>query len=110
MTTAGAGLVARTVRLDGDVDLLALAGADGVLFRRGGVGFAGRGVALRASRTEVADVLAAITADGDLDRPGTGPVAFGALPFLPGAPCDFVVPSILAARGDDGTRWVKVGS
>ena len=34
-------LVARTRRLDRDVDLLAVAGADGLLWERGGFGLAG---------------------------------------------------------------------
>ena len=40
-------MIARTVRLDADVDLLAVAGADGFLFEEHGAGLAGRGVAAR---------------------------------------------------------------
>ncbi len=101
-----AGLVARTARLDREVDLLAVAGADGVLFARNRVGFAGRGVAARLPRSEVAAGLAAVEVHDDLARPGTGPVAFGALPFLPGAPADLLVPALVVGRDADGTRWV----
>ena len=39
--------------------------------------------------------------------PGTGPVAFGALPFVPGAPAPtLVVPEVVVGRADDGTRWI----
>src|SRR5699024_9939888 len=57
---AMSGLVARTRRLDRDADHLAVAGADGFLFSRNRVGFAGRGVAARAPRDEIADLLADI--------------------------------------------------
>ncbi|HEX2577721.1 MAG TPA: isochorismate synthase [Aquihabitans sp.] len=102
----GTALLARTIRLDRDVDLLAVAGADGVLFSRRGSGFAGAGVAARASRFEAADVLAAASVVDEVGHPGTGPVAFGALPFLPGAPADLVVPELVVGRDPDGTRWV----
>ena len=39
-------------------------------------------------------------------RPGTGPVAFGALPFTPAAPAPLVVPEVVVGRAEDGTRWV----
>jgi isochorismate synthase len=108
---AGAArLVARTTRLDHDVDLLTVAGGDGLLFARDRLGFAGRGAALRVGRAEAAEALAAIRADDDVARPGTGPVAFGALPFLPGAPAELLVPEVLVARDADGTRWLTTVS
>jgi menaquinone-specific isochorismate synthase len=110
-------LVARTRRVDGDVDLLAVAGHDGLLFERGRAGLAGRGEALRipwpggdpaaAARTVAAE-LAGIATDDEVGLPGCGPVAFGALPFRPGAPSELVVPRVLAGRAADGTRWVTV--
>ena len=38
--------------------------------------------------------------------PGCGPVAFGALPFLPGAPGELVVPAVVVGKAADGTRWI----
>ena len=105
MTAGPPPLVARTRRLDRDQPLLDVAGADGVLFERSGHGFAGRGVAARVPVAQVAAALAAIEVDDEVDRPGSGPVAFGALPFLPGADAELVVPALVVARGDDGTRW-----
>lgn len=108
-------LVARTVRLDTEIDLLELAGDDGVLFEKGRRGLAGRGVALtidvpRADPKRAADVvgdaLAAIESDDAVGLPGCGPVAFGALPFSPTAPGQLIVPTLVAGRADDGTRWV----
>ncbi|MBX3283987.1 MAG: isochorismate synthase [Actinobacteria bacterium] len=107
--TGSPALRARTARLDRDVDLGAVAGDHGVLFARNRIGFGGRGVAARLPRNEALAGLAGIATDGPptaADQPGTGPVAFGALPFLPGAPAELVVPELLVARDPDGTRWI----
>jgi menaquinone-specific isochorismate synthase len=108
-------LVARTRRLDRDVDLLAVAGADGTLFERGRAGLAGRGVAARlpwaagdpaAAASLAAEALAAIETDDQVGQPGCGPVAFGALPFVPGEAAELLVPEVVVGRADDGTRWL----
>jgi isochorismate synthase len=108
-------LVARTRRLDADVDLPAVAGRDGVLFEKGRAGLAGRGCAVRlpwpagdpaAAARSVAAALAGIAVDDEVGLPGCGPVAFGALPFAPGAPSELVVPAVVGGRADDGTRWL----
>jgi isochorismate synthase len=108
-------LVARTRRLDADVDLLRFAGRDGVLFERGRSGVAGRGCAARvpwpggdpaAAARSVAETLAGIEVDDEVRLPGCGAVAFGSLPFTPGAPSELVVPAAVAGRAADGTRWI----
>ena len=99
-------LVARTRLIERDVDLLGFAGGEGLLFARNGAGLAGRGVALRVGRDEAPAALAAIVRDDEVGRPGTGALAFGSLPFLPGAAATLVVPSIVVGRATDGTRWV----
>jgi menaquinone-specific isochorismate synthase len=111
-------LVARTVALDpgAAVDLLAFAGDDGLLFSREDTGLAGRGIALRipvpggCSPEEtgrlVADALDGIDVDDDVERPGTGAVAIGALPFDAGIDGELVVPSTIVGRAADGTAWV----
>lgn len=99
-------LVARTRRVDHDLDLLELAGADGVLFERSRAGLAGRGVALRVPVEELDAALAAITVDDEVGMPGTGPVAFGALPFRAEPGSALVVPERVWGRAEDGTRWV----
>jgi menaquinone-specific isochorismate synthase len=112
-----ARLVACTTRLDEDVDLLAFAGDDGVLFESPDHGLAGRGVALRvalpsgpARTAEAADMLAealaAVEVHDEVGRPGSGVVAFAALPFDDGAPAEAVVPATVVGRSADGTRWV----
>ena len=104
--TAARPLLARTRRVDTDLDLLALAGGDGVLLERSRVGLAGRGVAARVAVREVAAALAAIEADDPVGVPGTGAVAFGTLPFRPDDDASMVVPEVVWGRADDGTRWV----
>lgn len=91
--------------LDHDVDLNDVAGADGYLFVRDGVGFAGRGVAARVAFDDAVEFLDAIEHD---DRVGStnGPIAIGALPFLPGADADLVVPAVVVGKDADGRRWV----
>jgi isochorismate synthase len=102
-------LVARTRRLDHDVDLLTVAGTDGVLVARDGVGLAGRGTVLEIDVTDVGAAqaeLAAITVDDEVGGPGTGPVGFGAWPFLPETGRRLRVPEVIVGRDDRGSRWV----
>src|SRR4051812_46484845 len=98
-------LVARTRRVDADLDLAALAGSDGILWEKGRAGFAGRGVALRAPLDEVTGALAMIEVDDDVRVPGTGAVAFAALPFVTDPSAELVVPAEIWGRTEDGTRW-----
>lgn len=115
MSVQTAGLVARTRILDGDPDLLAVAGDHGVVFVRERVGLAGVGEAARIpvprsggadDAAAVAEALGAITHDDAVAHPGSGPVALGALPFDPTERGTLVVPRIVVGRSEDGTRWV----
>jgi menaquinone-specific isochorismate synthase len=102
-------LVARTVRLDvdpADVDLVAYAGARGVLWEHDGISFAGRGTASRLPVALVDEGLAAVDVEEDeVDAPGTGPIAIGGLPFAPDAGASLVVPERVLARARDGDVW-----
>ena len=95
-----------TRRLERPIDLVSFAGGDGYLFVRDGVGLAGRGVAACVPLAEIGDALAAIERDDDVGRSGCGPVAFGALPFRPGAGGQLIVPAVVVGRDADGTAWV----
>src|SRR5262245_40048714 len=98
-------MIAHTVPLASDLDLNDVARGDGYLFVREGVGFAGRGVAARVPIDEAVDFLAAIEHVDDVG--GTnGPIALGALPFLPGADASLVVPAVVVAKDATGRRWV----
>jgi menaquinone-specific isochorismate synthase len=99
-------VIARTVRLDADVDLLAVAGANGFLFEEHGAGLAGAGVAARIPVAEAEERLAAIVTEDEVGLPGCGPVAFAALPFTLTPDADLVVPQVVVGRTADGTRWV----
>ncbi len=81
------------------------------------MGLAGRGEALRltlptgpgrlgAAAREVAAALAAIRCEDDVKLPGTGAVAFAALPFADATPASVMVPALIAGRAEDGTGWV----
>ncbi|MDP8988422.1 MAG: isochorismate synthase [Actinomycetota bacterium] len=112
---AGA-LVAHTTRARGDLDLLDVAGSDGVIFAADANGMAGTGLALRvplpvgpgrlaAAAGEVERALGAIERRDEVGQPGCGPVAFAALPFSDDAPASVVVPSLVVGRAADGTAW-----
>jgi menaquinone-specific isochorismate synthase len=93
-----------TRHLDTAVDLNDVAGADGYLFVREGVGFAARGVAARVPLGEVPAVLAAIDHRDEVG--GVHPVALGCVPFEPGAPTELVIPRVTVGKAADGRRWV----
>lgn len=108
-------LRAVTVRVDLDLDPIAIAGDDGVVWMHDGFALAGLGTAGTidlggvASPTAESAPLAHIHSTTDLDRAGTGAVAFGALDFerradqLSGS---LVVPEVIYGRDRDGNRWV----
>lgn len=109
------GLVAVTRRLDDDVDLLDVAGEDGLVWAGGKTGFGGRGIAARVvvprrdpavAAKAVHDALDRIDVDDAVGLPGTGAMALGALPFDPERDGELVVPELVVGRSDDGTRWI----
>lgn len=115
MTDSSRPLQARTQRLDADIDLVAVAGANGVLWDAPDISLAGRGQALRLTvdRTDpagcgaaVTSALGAIDVDDRVRLPGTAVAAVGAWPFDPTEPGELVVPEVLVGRSPDGTRWV----
>ena len=101
-------LAVRTWRLQEPIDLVRFAGPDGYLFARGGAGVAGRGEATRISRTDALADLRSIASDDTVKVPGSGAVAFAALPFEPGAPCRLVVPAVTVGSNGRGDHWVTV--
>lgn len=97
-----------TAALDDDVDLNDVARDDGYLFVRDGVGFAGRGVAARVPVDDAVSVLASIDVRSDDPATGevVGPIALGAVPFLPGASATLIVPAVIVTKDQTGRRWV----
>lgn len=98
------GLRCRSIEIDPALDLNDVAGDEGFLFVRDGVGFAGRGVAASTTSDAIGSVLATIDTTV-ADRP---PLAIGALPFDPGAPGRFVVPRVAVVKPGDGTAHLVV--
>jgi len=100
------GLHAVTRALDGVDDLLDALGPDGFVWSEGGAGLATSGVAARVRADRVTDVLATVDVDDEVRRPGTGPVAVGALPFDRDAEAVLTVPARVVGRDTDGRGWI----
>ncbi|MGA1257830.1 MAG: isochorismate synthase [Ilumatobacteraceae bacterium] len=90
---------------DGPCDLNDVAAGDGTLFVRDGVGFAGRGVALRGTASEIRDALSSATSDDTVDRAGSSGIALGWHSFS-GESNHLIVPRIVVGKGADATAWV----
>lgn len=89
-----------------EIDLNAIAGSDGMLFVRNGIGFATRGIAARVTSQEAKALLASIQVDDSVIAPGSGPVLIGAIPFDSQQPHDFILPKLLVHKSDDHRCWV----
>lgn len=98
-------MIAHTTPLESDLDLNDVARGDGYLFVREGVGFAGRGVAARVPIDDAVEFLDGITHEDEVGETN-GPIALGALPFLPGAAAMLVVPSVVVGKDTGGRAWV----
>lgn len=91
---------------DQQIDLNNFAAEDGFLFVRDGVGVAGRGVAKRIGRDEVATELAAIKEDNQSGIADAGPIAIGCIPFISSDPHEFVIPSVVIGKTATGQQWL----
>ncbi len=100
---------ARSVPLEYGPDALQFDGRPTVLFDRPGLTLVGWGTAVLVEASEAAEVLAAIPCDDQVERPGSGVVALGALPFLHTFDGHLIVPRFTMgiAVDADGTthRW-----
>ncbi|MFM8302822.1 MAG: chorismate-binding protein, partial [Actinomycetota bacterium] len=102
----GTALHAVTRAHDHVDDLLDALGPEGFLWAEDGTGLATGGVAARVAPEHAAEVLAGITADDEVRRPGTGPLVVGALPFDPSAPARLTVPARVVGRDATGRGWI----
>ena len=99
-------MIFRSRPLTEDFDLNSVCRGDGMLFVRDGVGHASRGVVTTVDEDAIVGLLASCTAHPDSNGPG--PVAFGLVPFLPGAGATFFVPRVTFSKLADGSRHVTV--
>ena len=105
----GPDLHARTVALDYGPDPLQFDGSPTVLFDRPGLTLVGWGTAILVEARDAAALLSAIPCDDAVQRPGSGVVALGALPFLSALEGHLIVPRFTMGIGrePDGAthRW-----
>lgn len=100
-------LITRPLRefADGERDLNDIAGRDGVLFVRDGVGFAGVGELARVPLGEASAFLSEARCDDIVDAPGSGGVALGWHDFA-GTERVAIVPRIVVGKSASGEAWV----
>ncbi|MEY3453831.1 MAG: hypothetical protein RL574_1569 [Actinomycetota bacterium] len=100
-------LITRPLRdfTDANVDLNDIAGNDGVLFVRDGVGFAGRGVAARIPLLSAPGFLDAVACDDTVATLGSDGVLLGWHSF-DGESGEAILPEVTVAKASDGTAWV----
>jgi isochorismate synthase len=107
----------RTVRLDAaGIDPFALGARSGLLWSRDRFALAGLGIAKtityhrpHASGASAAHLeLASLAGPDDVSVPGSGPVAFAALPFDRHADGHLIIPEIVVGRNTDGQRWLTI--
>ena len=96
---------ATTQFFDAAVDLNDVAGGDGYLFVRDGVGFAGQGIAQSISADTAADFLRTIDHDNQTSI-DVGPIAIGNIAFQRMAPATLVIPRKVVGKDEAGNCWI----
>ena len=96
---------ATTQFFDAAVDLNDVAGGDGYLFVRDGVGFAGQGIAHSISADTAAEFLHTIDHDNQTSL-DVGPIAIGNIAFQRMAPATLVVPRKVVGKDEAGNCWI----
>lgn len=96
--------ITRPIR--GSEDLNDVAGETGYLFVRDGIGFAGQGIAITATAETIKETLQQCEVENHVGGPGTGPLAFGAIPFLKNETATFIIPRVVMGKREDGTAFL----
>ncbi len=107
-------MISTTIRLDPDIDPVTLGARSGLLWHDQRVSLAGIGEACRipisrptgAQRGQV--TLTALAGPDEVQRPGTGPVGFSAMPFDRTAQAELIVPELVIGSGSEGRRWLTL--
>jgi menaquinone-specific isochorismate synthase len=105
-TSLALDLAATTRRLEQVPDLVDELAPDGFAWLTGDEGFVTAGVAARIAVDDIEGVLAAIPTSDEVERPGTGAIAVGALPFDEVVCGELVIPARVVGRAADGVAWV----
>jgi menaquinone-specific isochorismate synthase len=100
------GLRAVTRGVSAVGDLLDALGPDGFLWAEQGAGLATSGIAATVPAAQVHDVLGAIATDDEVDCPGTGPIAVGALAFDRSVDATLTIPARVVGRDAAGNGWI----
>ena len=98
-------MFAQTTLFDASVDLNDIAGSDGFLFVRNGIGYAGRGVAQRVAMSQVEQVLRDIDHQ-NMTGIDVSPIAFGVIPFDSTATNEFIIPQQIVGKDENGNCWL----
>ena len=98
-------MFATTIDFDPSVDLNDVAGNDGYLFVRSGVGYAARGVAAHVSFSEVQGALSAIRHQNHTTL-DVAPIAMGVLPFDCNSNGTFFIPQQIVGKDEFGNCWL----
>ena len=93
---------------DHEIDLNDVAGSNGFLFVREGIGFAAIGISARAHAAEARQLLSAIEYSSPDAPIGVGPIMFGSIPFDTTREADFVLPTVTFCKTREGETWVTV--
>ena len=103
-----------TIRIDGELPVVRIGAASGLLWSRTGFALAGIGEATRipldrpGGHATAARALSAMVGHNELGGPGTGPVAFASLPFDPDSRGELIVPRVVFGTNGAGRHWVTV--
>jgi menaquinone-specific isochorismate synthase len=107
LATPAARLHARTVEIEplDPVAAIGSLGTDGFVWSHAELTIATSGCVAHVPAAEADAILRSITATGDVDPPGTGPIAVGALQFAHSAAGRLTVPHVIFVRHADGRCW-----
>lgn len=98
-------MIATTIAFDSSVDLNEVAGNDGYLFVRSGVGYAARGIAARVAFSEVQKTLSEIKHHNETNL-NIAPIAMGIIPFDQNSAGEFFIPQQVVGKDESGNCWL----
>jgi len=98
-------VLATTIAFNSSVDLNDVAGNDGYLFVRSGIGYAARGIAARVAFSEVQKTLAEIKHQNETNL-DIAPIAMGIIPFDRKSAGEFFIPRQVVGKDESGNCWL----